>query len=248
MDCYEFPSADEWRDIFTASPFPSVLTLLRKAHAPSTNSAGTSIEAFEASVALSRLEIELHNRVVDVARSYVFMKYYHSLGIPDDRWYISPGREGQSVEYFPGFQERHFIVKGWFDYYADTFYQKLFAALAVVGHVLNQAFSLGLKEKQVDFEPAVKALGPSVGEIRATLTGLIEDSAFVKARALRNDITHNESPSSVGMTISKSETSKAVVYGMGMRSYETSTAILGNASESVALLRRTLEAVRPEAT
>jgi hypothetical protein len=94
----------------------------------------------------------------------------------------------------------------------------------------------------------VKRLGPSASHVRAALVSVLEDGAFVQARALRNDITHNESPSSVGMTVSRSETAKAVVYGMGMKSYVTSTAILDNASESVALLRRTLEAVRPEAT
>lgn len=62
------------------------------------------------------------------------------------------GRSGQSVEYFPDVQENHFIIKGWFHYYADTFYQKLFAAWALVGHLLNDIFGLGPKRKQVDFE------------------------------------------------------------------------------------------------
>jgi hypothetical protein len=120
----ELPSADEWRDIFDASPFPSLVALASGSYDRRTNSPGRGIDAFAVSVTLSRLDVELYNRTVDIARSYVFMKYYHSLGIPDERCYISPGRAGQSVEYFPDCQENHFIIKGWFDYYADTFYQK----------------------------------------------------------------------------------------------------------------------------
>ena len=244
----EFPSADEWRSIFAASPFPSLLVLARSSGAHPTNSTGAGIDPFTVGVALSRLDIELHNRVVDVARSYVFMKYYYSLGIPDERWCISPGRAGQSVEYFPDFQDDHFITKNWFDYYADTFYQKLFATWAVVGRVLNQAFGLNLKPKQIDFEPAVRALGASASNVKAALIAVLEHTAYVQARGLRNDITHNESPSSVGMTVSKFETAKAIAYTMGMKSYTPSTAILQNASESVVLLRRTFEVIRPSAT
>lgn len=240
----EFPSSAQWRAIFEASAFPGLLNLVRQPSSSSVNSTLPEIESFATGVTLSRLDTELYNRVVDVAKSYVFVKYYHSLGIPDDRWFISPGRKGESVEYFPDFDENHFIIKGWFDYYADTFYQKLFATWSIVGHTLNQAFSLGLKAKGIEFEPAVKQLGPNESELKVVLASVLEDSAFVKARELRNDITHNESPSSVGMTISKYDTPGAVVYSMGMRSYVTTTAILENAAASVTLLRRTIEAVR----
>jgi hypothetical protein len=244
----EFPSAGEWQAIFAASPFPALLALASGCGPRPIRRTRSRIGALAVEVDLARLDVELYNRVVDVGKSYVFMKYYHSLGIPDERWYISPGRAGQSVEYFPDFQNEHFVIKGWFDYYVDTFYQKLFAAWAVVGHVLNQTFSLGLKPKQIDFEPAVKALGPSDTDVRAALMSVLEHAAFVHARALRNDITHNESPSAVGMTVSKSKTVKAVVYKMGMKSYVPSMTVLENASESVVLLRRTVEAICPPAT
>lgn len=244
----EFPSSDEWRDIFAASPFPSLLALARESGSRPADSTNGGIEAFSVDVALSRLYLELHNRLVDVAKSYVFMKYYHSLGIPDEHWYVSPGRSGQSVEYFPDFLDDHFTIKSWFDYYADTFYQKLFATWAVVGHVLNQAFGLELKPRQIDFEPAVRALEQNASDVRAALVGVIEHPAFSRARVLRNDITHNESQSSVGMTVVKSETPKAVAYHIGMKSYVPSAAIVENASETVVLLRRTLEAIRASTT
>jgi hypothetical protein len=244
----EFPSADEWRNIYIASPFPSLLTLARGRYNSPGQSPGRNIGAFAQGVSLQRLEVELHNRVVDVARSYVFMEYFYSQGIPDQRWCISPGRTGQSVEYFPDFQESHFIIKGWFDYYADAFYQKLFATWAVVGHVLNEMFSLGLKRKQIDFEPAVRRLSQGYSGLATALTSIMEDSAFEQARQLRNDISHNEAPASVGMTISKSETGNAFVYSMGMKSYATSTVVFENAKAAVILLRQTLEAVQTNAT
>jgi hypothetical protein len=244
----EFPSADEWRTIYIASPFPALLTLARGPYDPPGQLPGRNIDAFAQGVSLRRLEVEVHNRVVDVARSYVFMEYFYSQGIPDERWYISPGRTGQSVEYFPDFHESHFIIKGWFDYYADTFYQKLFAAWAVAGHILNEMFSLGIERKQVDFEPAVRRLSQGHSGLATALTSILEDSAFERARKLRNDISHNEAPASVGMTVSKSETGSAFVYSMGMKSYVTSTEVLENAKVAVMLLRQTLEAVQTKAT
>jgi hypothetical protein len=244
----EFPSADEWQGIFAASPFPSLLALARTSGSRPADSTNGGIEALSVDVALSRLDIELHNRLVDVAKSYVFVKYYHSLGIPDERWYVSPGRSGQSVEYFPDFLDDHFTIKSWFDYYADTFYQKLFAAWAVVGHVLNQVYGLELKPRQIDFEPAVMALGQNASDVRTALVSVIGDAAFAQARALRNDITHNESPSSVGMTVVKSETPRVVAYSIGMKGYVQSAEIFQNISETVVLMRRTLEAIRSSIT
>lgn len=244
----EFPSSGEWHAIFIDTPFPSLLELARLPSSAKTSLSDGDIRAFAAGVATGRLDVELYNRVLDVARSYVFMKYYHSQGIPDERWFISPGRSGQSVEYFPDFEEPDFITKQWFDYYAETFYLKLFSAWAIVGHILNETFNLGLKAKQVDFEPAVKALAPAAGEVKAVCRSVLEDAAFVEARVLRNNITHNESPSAVGMTVSRSETAKAVVYSLGMKPYATSTAMVANATAAVALLRLTIETIRTKTT
>jgi hypothetical protein len=241
----EFPSADEWQAIYLASPFPSILKLARGSYSP-TRPPDTNIEAFAQQVSLSRLEVELHNRVVDVARSYVFMEYFHSQGIPDQRWYISPGRSGQSVEYFPDFQAHDFTIKSWFDFYGDTFYQKAFAAWAIVGHILNDMFSLGLKRKEIDFEPAVNRLAGENDALAIALTSVLQDSAFKQARQLRNDISHNEAPASVGMTISKSETDRVLAYTMGLKPYVTSTVIFENAGTVVLLLRKTLEVLPAE--
>jgi hypothetical protein len=206
------------------------------------------IDGYAQAGALCRLELELHNRVLDVARAYVFMMFYFTQGIPDQRWHISPGRKGQSIEYFPDFEEKHFVMKGWFDFYADTFYQKLFATWSVVGHLLNAMFLLNLSESQVDFGPAVDRLkGRGVG-VAVDLASVADTDAFRTARKLRNDITHNEAPSSVGMTVAKTETATAVIHQMGTRSYVTSGTIVDNAEKTIALLRRTLELLHEKAT
>ena len=54
------------------------------------------------------------------------LMFYHRKGIPDDPWFISPGKEGQSVQYLPNFEEKHFWYKSQFDYYADYSTTKLF--------------------------------------------------------------------------------------------------------------------------
>lgn len=106
------------------------------------------------------LQIYLHEvrqRLGGVARSYILMMYYYGKGIPDKRPYVSPSKDGHSVQYYPDFTERqHFHIKGWFDFYSDTFYYKLFSAWALIGHMINVAYGLGIKK--ADFSKAVEAL------------------------------------------------------------------------------------------
>ena len=75
--------------------------------------------------------------MTDVATSYVLTMFYYGKGIPDKRWYISPGRNGASIQYYPDFADVHFQIKAWFDFYSDVLYYKLFSAWDLMGHVLN---------------------------------------------------------------------------------------------------------------
>ena len=49
---------------------------------------------------------ELNNKVGSVKVSYALCRHYYDKGIPDKPYYISPGKDGQSVQYLYPFLRR----------------------------------------------------------------------------------------------------------------------------------------------
>lgn len=62
---------------------------------------------------------ELNNKVGSVKVSYALCRHYYDKGIPDKPYYISPGKDGQSVQYFPNFKNKHWMRLYWFNHFAD---------------------------------------------------------------------------------------------------------------------------------
>jgi hypothetical protein len=53
---------------------------------------------------------EFNNRSFELVLSYIFMMNYYQTGIPDDEWHISPGKSGNTVDYFPHFKRETFYL------------------------------------------------------------------------------------------------------------------------------------------
>jgi hypothetical protein len=133
-DALEFPTKADWERIYNSSPFQGLYLLLSQLES-SGFGVDSDIQEFPAGMELDGYLYEVMRRLGDVAASYILMMYYYEKDIPDKRWYVSPSKDGHSVQYFPDFAERHFHLKGWFDFYSDTFYYKLFSAWDSVGHM-----------------------------------------------------------------------------------------------------------------
>lgn len=75
-----------------------------------------------------RYSIRQHNNKVGTLKvSYALCRHYFDKGIPDNPWYISPGKAGQSVQYMPEFQAEDWMKRYWFAYFSETVYFKLFS-------------------------------------------------------------------------------------------------------------------------
>ena len=224
---FGFPSHEDWKRIYNDSPFDRLFSLLdsfqNKGHA------SQGIDGFTKAIELHGLIYEVQQRLSDVRRSYILMMFYYKQGIPDQRWYISPGRNGESVQYYPDFEERHFHIKGWFDYYSDTLYYKLFSAWDVVGHILNVKYDL--KVDMVYFGKAVEALKSKHPSLHANFAGVRESPVFKKASTIRNDITHNYLPNTAGMAVYRGSKSTTV----GLKKYVPSDEIIANVQEILEL-------------
>jgi len=233
-DCLGFPTRADWKRIYNSSPFQGLSSLLTQLES---SDLGRKEES-EDRLGLLELQRYLHEvkqRLGDCLRSYVLMIYYYEKGIPDKRWYQSPGRDGHTIQYYPDFTDTHFRIKGWFDFYADTFYYKLFSAWDLVGHTMKVAY--GLPVKKVYFTTVVEALSKKNKPLYDCLKELQDSPAFSTARTIRNDITHNCLPSVAAFGVCRSDDSKSVSLNV---SYTTSDEVVANAQEALLLFAKTI--------
>ena len=90
---------------------------------------------------------ELNNKVGSVKVSYALCKHYYDKGIPDKPYYISPGKDGQSVQYFPNFENEHWMRLYWFNHFADATYMKLFSVWDSVTEILDMNIDKNMRFK-----------------------------------------------------------------------------------------------------
>lgn len=231
---FEFPTREDWKRIHSASAFKKIYPIL-----DSLESSEHLTGDFARDLELKGWLYELRQRIEDTAISYYFMMFYYKKGIPDKRWYISPGINGASVQYYPDFEEVHYSIKVWFDYFSDALYYKLFSAWYVVGHVLNVKYGLNIKKKGVSFSTAYKKLGDKDKNLHDCLKNVIDSPVYKRANEIRNDITHNYLPHSAHMVVHSSNKSTTI----GLKQYIPSEEIVTNVQETLELFATTLQCI-----
>lgn len=169
------------------------------------------------------------------------LTYYFNKGIPDEEWLISPGRKGQSVEYYPHFQERDHEVKGLFDYYADVFYYKLFSAWDNLGHLLNAQYELKLQKPS--FASALDRLKNKNVDLYTKLKAIQDSPDFAEMRDFRHSVTHNELLGHIGRMIGRPSQG---AFTLGTGGYTQSAKIRDNAVKSLDLFADTVTVLREE--
>jgi hypothetical protein len=173
----------------------------------------------------------------------VLLTYFYNQGIPDENWRQSPGSKGASVEYFPDFEEEHFLIKEWFDFYADTDYFKMFSFWDGIGHLLNAIFGLGIPKQRVTFGHTLRILGEAQDEAAIDWNELVQDHTYKQGRRLRNDIAHNFLPGSVGMSVKQGNNKSS----LGIRQYTPSTVIMDNCSQMLLLVSSAVRILEEQA-
>jgi hypothetical protein len=230
-----FPTRKDWREILQGSVFSHLEPLIERLEAQdySTNNKSIIFKELE----IQSWFIELRNRISDMQISYYFLMFYYGKGIPDNRWNISPGENGSSIQYFPDFKEAHYLLKTWFDYFSDTFYYKLFSSLDIIGHIINVKYELDIQNNHIYFTNLVNELKNKDNSLFLCLDSIFKSPAYNDANRIRNNITHNFLPSSVGMYVIRDGKSG----GIGIKKYVTSENIVSNIQNVLRLFVKTLE-------
>ena len=234
---FEFPTKEEWRKLEESYPFEKLE--VSEDQFQYTAYPQGSIERFSALPEILTWTVHLQNRLIQTRWSYVLLMFHFNKGIPDDEWFISPGKKGQSIEYYPYFEKKDHLVKAQFDYYADIFYYKLFSAWDTLGHLLNVTYELGIE--RASFYKAVEKLKTVKPALYTKLKDIMDSPDFEKMREFRHNITHNHLPGHIGSSVRR-VSKNHVTFGGG--SYTPSAQIKDNVIISLDLFSQTLEAIK----
>ena len=200
-----------------------------------------SLECLCMSMEVNDWTVTLCNRMIQARDSYHLMMFYFDRGIPDARPYISPGKNGESLSFLPDFQDKDHLNKSSFDFYADTFFSKLYSSLDTLGHLLNVIHVLDLKPKNISFTSVVEKLSMLNSASGKKLHELFKSSEFEKFNTIRNNVTHNFPPGMFGSSVKRTYSENEIKeISIGVGPYVASDEIVGTAVESLQLFNKAL--------
>lgn len=151
---------------------------------------------------LAEMIFEHNNKVGSLPITYALCSHYFDKGIPDDPWYISPGKDGHSIQYMPLFEDVHWMRRYWFNYFSDTYYLKISSVWDSLIEVMNHYYGLDYKS---DFDLKFKVgkwLNDNVPDVYAVIKSVLNDQRHTDAQKYRNLAAHGTSPGTVTNTVS----------------------------------------------
>lgn len=144
---------------------------------------------------------EHNNKVGSLVVTYALCKHYYDKGIPDDPWYISPGNEGQSVQYMPLFKEEHWMRQYWFNYFSDTFYLKISSVWDSVIEIINHFYVLGNPSDLRLRSNVLKWLKSDKPDINKVFEEVLKAQIYTDAQKYRTAAAHGTSAGTVRNTV-----------------------------------------------
>ena len=194
-DSFESLSQDEWDKYLSVDFFEGMFI--------KEGSLGESEDIFQ-NISTPRLHelIQEHNNKVGSLRiTYALCRHYFDRGIPDDPWYISPGKNGESVQYFPKFKEAHWMRKYWFNYFADTFYLKVSAVWDSVIEIINEKYQYGFQQDLRLRSNVFKKLKDDNKDLLDLFNAIQSDDLYIEAQKFRNATAHGTSAGDISNTV-----------------------------------------------
>jgi hypothetical protein len=201
---YVFPTSDEFVDIYNSlirqQEVNQYLDQLKKLTGSRVlwnilKSSEEELKRYNSELDFPSWLNNLRTMIYDAHKAYCLSHYYFKKGIPDEPISISPGRGGESVQYFPNFEDAHYSIQDMFRFFAELMVTKVFTALDNCGQLLNLKF-FGQPER-IYFHTAVKKVikknqnsSPALSE----LNKIVNSKIFEEAKKRRDDLMHNRSP------------------------------------------------------
>lgn len=170
-------------------------------------------------------ETLLKNRLLSVERNFGYAMFCYYKNIPDDEWYISPGKQGQSVQYYPHFEEKHYSNFYNFTYFVDIFFLQSFTVYETIGQLLFKLYDFEINEEnprdQISFNNAIYKLQKINRPLYKDLNKVKYSNDFQNGVRMRNAIAHNHPPYRIDSGVSQSEG----IIAIGIGKYTTTKEI-----------------------
>lgn len=188
---------------------------------------------------------EFNNRAFDLITNYTLLKSYYNAGIPDEEWYISPGKDGQSVQYFPHFEEKHFGNLYWYGFYLDSYYTRFEGMIDSVYHLINLKNRFGIEPSMGFIGKVLKQLESTDKDFYDYLKSLPTNTVYAKVKDFRNNLVHNYRPNQVDSGYKRTNNADgSETITMTVGNYTTSTEFLNNINDSLELLVEITDTIR----
>lgn len=173
------------------------------------------------------------------------MMNYYNLGIPDKEWFISPGRNGESVEYFPHFDSNHFHYLYWFGFYMDSYYSRYSGILDTIYHLINIKYDFNVESALGFRKEILKQLKTRDKELFEFLDSIKTNNVYLRVNEFRNNITHNFRPNQIDSGINQKKQGGGItITTMSVGNYTPTNEFVTNINESIDLLAFIVENVK----
>ena len=183
----------------------------------------------------------LYFKLGEVRLTYMVLKYYYDKGIPDDNWFESPGKNGMSMGFFPDFNDEHYYIHYFFNFYTDVFYHKIFSAWNdIIYHLINVVFKLNIKPGGGFNKAIKKGIETKELDLYNILNGTETDHIFEKARDFRNNMTHNHPPYRIDSGVKRAGNTVS----LGKGNYIPSKEIMDNIDKLLELIVNALNEIK----
>lgn len=208
LEYLSYPSREEWREIVNEIDLNNKLSLVIDI------SGAEDISELFYNQELKEWLRLFNNRLGEVRQTYIFLTHYYNMGIPDSNWMKSPGDNGESIQYYPEFEEKHHYIKHMYDYYSDIFFFKFFSAWETLFHFYNVYYKLKIPPNVRFKFQVLKELEKINSELYESIEVVHKSEVFSRFTKHRNDITHNYSPNEIAPELYH-DNNGMTVYGVG---------------------------------
>lgn len=237
FDYAQYPKPEDWDRIYE-----SKRKSLDKIQLIDTNTTFSLFNFQE--IELSYWIKEFNNRTFDLVNSYVMMMNYYNMGIPDEEWYVSPGKSGNGIQYFPNFEDKHYIYLYWFGFYMDGYYSKYFSLIDILYHLINISYSFNV-ENSLGFRKKVsEKLEKKDKELFDYLESIRSNDVYKRVSEFRNNMTHNYRPNQIDSGINQCEKDGKTTISITVGNYTPTTKFVNNINESIDLMAIIVETVK----
>jgi hypothetical protein len=188
---------------------------------------------------------EFNNRSFDLVNNYIILMSYYNEGIPDDQWYISPGKNGHSVQYFPDFEAKHYILHYWFGFYMESYYTRFSGMIDTVYHLINLKYRFEIDPTVGFIKKVLKKLESEDKILYDYLKTIPNNTVYEKVNEFRNNIVHNFRPNQVDSGFErKKQPDGSEIISMSIGNYTPSSVFVKNIEDSIDLLADIIDHIK----